>query len=134
MKKVMMMLVMAMSMMLVTGCDGGNTPSGVAEKSMKLLKDKDYKGYVDLFYFSEKAKKEEIEKNKQLCVSLMESKATEEFEKKGGIKEYKVVSEEVKDSVATVKVNVVYGNNSTKDENIKLKKDTSGNWKIDVGK
>lgn len=119
--------------LLLTAC-GSNTPAGVAEKAVEHLKKNDYKGYVELVYIDENEKKEDREKLKQEYVMLLESKMKGELEKKGGIKEYKTLSETVQDSVAEVKMNIVYGNQSTEEETMNFKKDKSGEWKIDSGK
>lgn len=72
--------------------------------------------------------------------SMIASKADQTLAKKQGIKGYEILSEEVtpaeenKPETAVVKVKIEYGDASTKEETVKLKKDDAGDWKIDMGK
>lgn len=134
MKNLLKLFALAAMVVMFGGCSKPNTPSGVAEQAMSCLKSKDYKGYVDLLYFSDKVKKEDLEKTKQQYVSILESKMSEEFDKQGGIKKYEVASENITDSTANVKMNITYGNDSTKVEDMKLRMDKGGDWKLDSGK
>lgn len=126
------------AMILAMASCSSNTPAGVAEKSVKCIQEKDYKGYVDLVYFNEKdsTSKEDKEKIKEMLVSLMEEKADSEYKKTGGIKSFETVSEEISEDEKTAKVvmKLTYGNGTSKEENIKLRKDADGNWRIDIGK
>ena len=56
--------------------------------------------------------------------------------KNGGIKSYEALSEQIDESgeSAVVKMKIMYGDGSDKEDDIKLKKDEQGNWKIDMGK
>ncbi len=121
---------------IMAGCGGsvdGNSPRGVAEKSVECLKNKDFKGYVDLMYFPTDGKKaEEVEQTKTMYVSMLQNKYQEATKAQGNIKTYEVVSEEVKDTMATVKMAIAYENkNDTTD--IKLK-NKEGKWYLDAGK
>lgn len=121
----------------MTSCSS-NTPKGVAEKSMKCLVDKDYKGYVDLIYTKDNPKEspEEIKQQKEMLASLLKDKAEKEYKKNKGISSYEIVNEETSENgeKAKVKMKVTYGNGEVKDEEIELCKDKDGNWKIDMGK
>lgn len=121
---------------IMAGCGGsvdGNSPRGVAEKSVECLKNKDFKGYVDLMYFPTDGKKtEEVEQTKTMYVSMLQNKYQEATKKDGDIKSYEFVSEDVKDSVATVKIAVTYAN-KTDTTDVKLKS-KEGQWYLDAGK
>ena len=48
-----MMVVTCGMMLMLTSCKSESEQRQVAEKAMECLKNKDFKGYVDLMYFSE---------------------------------------------------------------------------------
>lgn len=139
MKKILSVTVLVMALAMLVACGGGNTPSSVVEKSMKCLQDKDYEGYVDLLYIDVK-EGEDPEVQRNVVASMIASKADQTLAKKQGIKGYEILSEEVtpaeenKPETAVVKVKIEYGDASTKEETVKLKKDDAGDWKIDMGK
>lgn len=139
MKKILSVTVLVMALAMSVACGGGSTPSSVVEKSMKCLQDKDYEGYVDLLYIDVK-EGEDPEVQRNAVVSMIASKADQTLAKKQGIKSYEILSEEVtpaeenKPETAVVKVKIEYGDSSTKEETVKLKKDNAGDWKIDMGK
>jgi recombination DNA repair RAD52 pathway protein len=139
MKKILSVTVLVMALAMLVACGGGNTPSSVVEKSMKCLQDKDYEGYVDLLYIDVK-EGEDPEVQRNAVASMIASKADQTLAKKQGIKSYEILSEEVtpaeenKPETAVVKVKIEYGDASTKEETVKLKKDDAGDWKIDMGK
>ncbi len=120
---------------VMTSCGGNaadNTPSAVAEKSMKCLKDKDYKGYVDLMDIKAKDGSS-VEETKSAYTAMLSSKFQEAEKKSGPMKDFKVLGEEVKDSTAVVKVAVNYEQKSDTTD-VKLKMNKDGEWKLDVGK
>lgn len=139
MKKILSVTVLVMALAMLVACGGGSTPSSVVEKSMKCLQDKDYEGYVDLLYIDVK-EGEDPEVQRNAVASMIASKADQTLAKKQGIKGYEILSEEVtpaeenKPETAVVKVKIEYGDASTKEETVKLKKDNAGDWKIDMGK
>lgn len=139
MKKILSVTVLVMALAMLVACGGGSTPSSVVEKSMKCLQDKDYEGYVDLLYIDVK-EGEDPEVQRNAVASMIASKADQTLAKKQGIKSYDILSEEVipaeenKPETAVVKVKIEYGDSSTKEETVKLKKDNAGDWKIDMGK
>ena len=139
MKKILSVTVLVMALAMLVACGGGNTPSSVVEKSMKCLQNKDYEGYVDLLYIDVK-EGEDPEVQRNAVASMIASKADQTLAKKQGIKSYEILSEEVtpaeenKPETAVVKVKIEYGDASTKEETVKLKKDNAGDWKIDMGK
>lgn len=136
MKKIATLFGIIALVLMMTSC--GNTPTSVAEKSVKCLQNKDYKGYVDLIYYSEEDEKspEELEKGKETLVALMEDKAGNEMKKNGGIKSYETVSEEISENgkTATVTMKLTYGDGTSKEEAFKLRKNSDDKWRIDVGK
>ena len=115
-----------------------NAPTKVAEKSIACIQKGDYEGYVDLIYQKkeEGKDKKEIEDEKQMLVAMMKDKATKKFEKQDGIKSYEALSEEISEDgkTAIVKMKIVMGDGSETTDDIKLRKDEDGNWKLDIGK
>lgn len=136
MRKLLISAFAFVAVCIMTACGGSVEQSGprsVAEKSVECLKNKDFKGYVDLMYFPTEGKKaEEIEQTKAMYVSMLQNKYQEATKKDGDIKGYEFVSEEVKDSVATVKMVVSY-ENKTDTTDVKLK-NKEGKWFLDAGK
>ncbi len=124
-----------MAVAVLVSCSGGlKTPSDAAKKGVECLKEKNWDGYVDLLYFSDAIKKEDVEKTKQQYLGLLKGKMEETLDKTGGIKSYEVLSEEVKDSTAVVKMKITYGDDSTKEEEMKTRLAKDGNWLLDSGK
>ena len=123
--------------LVMTSCNS-NTPTKVAEKSITCIQKGDYEGYVDLIYQKkeEGKDKKEIEDEKQMLVAMMKDKATKKFEKQDGIKSYEALSEEISEDgkTAIVKMKIVMGDGSETTDDIKLRKDEDGNWKLDIGK
>ena len=123
--------------LVMTSCNS-NIPTKVAEKSIACIQKGDYEGYVDLIYQKkeEGKDKKEIEDEKQMLVAMMKDKATKKFEKQDGIKSYEALSEEISEDgkTAIVKMKIVMGDGSETTDDIKLRKDEDGNWKLDIGK
>lgn len=136
MKKILFVAVMCLFAVMFSGCGGAKTPKDVAEKSIKCLKNKDYKGYVELVSLKDEAKmsSEELKKSREQMAVLLESKISSEVDKKGGIDSYEIGEETIDEDEAKVKTTIKYGDGSEKESTIKLKKNEDGDWKIDAGK
>ena len=136
MKKILFVAVMCLFAVMFSGCGGAKTPKDVAEKSIKCLKNKDYKGYVELVSLKDEAKmsSEELKKSREQMAVLLESKISSEVDKKGGIDSYEIGEETIDEDEAKVKAMIKYGDGSEKESTIKLKKNEDGDWKIDAGK
>ncbi len=135
MKKLLGILSLLTAMFVMAACSGGNTPGGVAEKAVKCMKDKDYKGYVDLVSITEKGEHSEAEMRSELTMLLSE-KASKDIEKDGEIESYKILSEEISEdgAHAMVKMQIAYSKGNTDTEEIKLVKTDAGDWMLDMGK
>ncbi len=135
MKKLLGLATIIMAVMLLAGCSD-NSPKGVAAKALDCIIDKDFAGYADLLYLKADGK-EDIDTQKKAISSMLEDKYDKSLGTKGGLKSYEILGEEVDEDgkKAVVNVKLVYGNGEEKDgETIELRKDDSGNWKIDNGK
>ena len=89
---------------------------------------------AELVYFKEdKAPKTDAEKEQ--LVAMMQSKVSTTYANNGELKSYEILSEEISEdgTEAVVKAKMEF-EKKTSDENIKLKKDAEGNWKIDMSK
>ena len=124
MKKILFVAVMCLFAVMFSGCGGAKTPKDVAEKSIKCLKNKDYKGYVELVSLKDEAKmsSEELKKSREQMAVLLESKISSEVDKKGGIDSYEIGEETIDEDEAKVKATIKYGDGSEKESTIKLKK------------
>ena len=122
----MFMCLMAVTFMI--SCSDNNTPAAVAEKAAKCLSNKDYNGLAQLVDLPDEDKAE--------LVSLIEEKASDELEAKGGISSYEILSTDVDEAngTATVTMNYTYGNGSKEEEHLNLVKSDSGDWKLSMDK
>lgn len=135
MKKLTGFIILLIVAFTMSGCSD-NSPRAVAEKALSYMQKENWEGYVDLMYITDKENKNN-DKNKKEFVELLKDKGGKVIEKKGGIKSYEILSEEISEdgNTAIVKTKIVYGKDGLEEnENIKLKKDDNGNWKIDLGK
>ena len=129
MKKILVMFTMCLMMMAVmTSCGSSheNTPRGVAEAAVKCLANKDYKGYMNLTNATDQ--------QKQAMAQMLE-KVGQQVDEKGGMKSYEIVDEQVDEEkgTATVTVKVVYENETSEDNKMKMvKKD--GDWLLTTDK
>ena len=137
MKKVllMLMIIAAYGMMLTSCGSGPSEQRKLAEKAMECLKNKDFKGYVDLVYFSESdsSDPEKLAQKKESMTQMLQGKiAMSEGQKDGwkGIKSYSYVSEQTDSTTSVVKM--AYVNNEDKPDtmDIKLQLDEKGQWRI----
>lgn len=74
MKKIILSLFVAVAALALWSCGDSNTPSAVAEKSVKCLQNSDYEGYVDLLGTGDGKDSEEGEE--QLVALLREKGKT----------------------------------------------------------
>ncbi|MBO4315691.1 MAG: DUF4878 domain-containing protein [Prevotella sp.] len=141
MKKFLLFVVAIVAVVLVAlavlgSCGSSNSPKGVAKQSMECLKNKDFKGYTDLMYFSKKDLEtpEKVQSEKESYQELLQKAFAQRTEDKGDIKDYNVVEQLVEDSAAVVKMAVVSTTDKKDTIDIKLRKDDHGDWKIDTKK
>ncbi len=137
MAKLLSLAAMLCLALFVSSCSS-NTPTAVAEKSIECIKDQKFDEYVELIYVkpSEKEDAGKYKKEKEQFAAMLQEKYAKTLEKNGGIKSYKIISEEIAEDgeTAVVMVKITNGNGSEEDDTIKLRKDDEGNWKIDMGK
>lgn len=107
-------------------------PLAVAEKAVENIQKGDYEAYVEQLYMEPDQSAEEVRQQKEMLTSLLTEKYNEMLEKRGGLKSYSVVSEEVDEQAGTacVEFKAVYGNGDEESLNVDLKKDANGDWKV----
>lgn len=130
--------VCALAMALVMTSCGGNTPQKAAEKAVECIQDENYEGYVDMVYMKpdETKNADDVKNSKQMLTALLKDKASKQKEKNGGIEKYETLSEEMAEdgNTAVVRMKITYGDGSEKEEDVKMRKDENGDWKVDMGK
>lgn len=135
MKKLFGFMVAVVAMLAMASCGGGgNSPKGVAEQFIKAVQKQDGKKMAELVYYEEgKAPKSDAEKDQ--VAAMMQSKASTTYANNGELKSYEILSEEISEdgTEAVVKAKMEF-EKKTSDDDIKLKKDAEGNWKIDMSK
>lgn len=126
-------LVIALSFVL-SSCGGStgssNSPSKAVEKAFGYYLKKDYDRMAAMYANGEgkKLTKEELDK-----VKAMMPYATQQDEKKGGLKDFEIVEETIADDGNSAKVKVVkkYGNGKEDTDRLTLVK-VDGDWLINV--
>lgn len=135
MKKLFGFMVAVVAMLAMASCGGGgNSPKGVAEQFIKAVQKQDGKKMAELVYYEEgKAPKSDAEKDQ--VAAMMQSKASTTYANNGELKSYEILSEEIsEDGTEAVVETKMEFEKKTSDDDIKLKKDAEGNWKIDMSK
>lgn len=124
----MWMACLAVLAMLMVGCDKSSETQKVAEKYMEFTKNEDVDAMFDMMYF-------ENENAKEGMKAMVKEKISSKSDKYKKIKSYEFVDETLdKDKgIAVVNFNIVYENDSTADNQVKLKK-IDDKWMVDTGK
>lgn len=136
MKKNGMLIVLTYALaIIISSCGGGssasgNSPSKTVEKAFGYYMKKDYDRMAAMYANGEAKKltKEELDK-----VKAMMPYATQEDEKKGGLKGYEITEETIAEDGNSAKVRVVkkYGNGKEDTDRLTLVK-VDGDWLINV--
>ncbi len=136
MKKTMFGLIAMFAIMYAfVGCGSANTPTGVAEATLKCIQKGDTKGYVDLIYLKDNESGTVAEQKEQL-VALLSSKMTKTIEMKQGLKSWEFVSEEISEEGDRAKVvaKLFWGDGSEDEQSFDTIKDENGKWMLNVSK
>jgi hypothetical protein len=125
---------------LLTSCGGGGggaaailskTPGDVVKSAINALKAKDYPGVIKYYVRKDGVEftKEDTEKFTGLCTW-----ASEEYDKKQGLKSIEIVEEKVAEDgmTATVKYKLLFNNGTDSNDKVDLKK-VNGDWLIIIG-
>ena len=128
----MFALLIACFAMVVTSC-ADNSPEGVVTKAAKLLQEKDYKAYVDLFQFKDESDAEKVKEKKAGIVQMLTEKAEKKPEDMT-FKSFEIVEKEIGENSAKFKVKFIRENGTEKIQSMDLIKNDDGKWKLDAGK
>lgn len=118
--------------MVVTSCSD-NSPEGVVTKAAKLLQEKDYKAYVDLFQFKDESDAEKVKEKKAGIVQMLTEKAEKNPEDMT-FKSFEIVEKKIGENSAKFKVKFIRENGTEKIQSMDLIKNEDGKWKLDAGK
>lgn len=131
MNRFFLAFILAAISILALSCGQGNSPKGVTAESIECLQNKDYKGYVDLMLI-EKDGTPIPDADKEKFVDIIKQKCESGIEKKGGIKDYEILGEEIneEEGTAIVKTKITCGDGDTEESETNLKLDENKNWKI----
>ena len=135
MKKSVLLASAALMVGYLTSCGGGgNTPKGVTEQFIKAIQEQDGEKMAELVYYKE-GKAPSSDAEKQQAAAMMTSKASMTYQNNGALKSYEILSEEISEdgNEAVVKTKIEF-EKKTDEDDVKLKKDADGNWKIDMSK
>lgn len=125
-----MVLLLTITAFSCGSSSSGSSPSDAVETLFKHIKAKDYDKAMSLFYFEEGEELSEADMQKVKALLMAES---EEYEKKGGLKDIEIVEETV-DSNGTsgeVDFKIIYGNGDEDKRNYDTKK-VNGKWKLEM--
>lgn len=135
MRKIIGFCMMFAVILLAASCSSYDTPSKAMDQYLNSLKDGNYEKFVDGMFFNEDISEEDVQKTKEQFVSLLNDKVTQENEKRGGLKDVQVLSEEISEdgTTAVVTYKMIYGDGEEKeDRQAMINKD--GKWFMDMKK
>lgn len=135
MKKLVLFSAMVVAMLALVSCSsGGSGPADALKKYATALQDGNYEKFVDGINFSN-ATPDQQKEAREGFVALVKEKGAKEFEKKGGFKDFEILSEEIAEdgNSAVVKFKQIYGNGEEEESEQKMVK-VDGKWLMDIGK
>ena len=124
----MWMACLCMLAMLIVSCEKKSETRIVAEKYMEATKNEDVDAMFELMHFDKAEQKEGMK-------AMVKEKISQKSEGYKKVKSYSFIDETVDEKQGTAVVNfeIVYDTDSTKKDNVKLKK-YDGEWMVDGGK
>ena len=124
----MWMACLCMLAMLIVSCEKKSETRIVAEKYMEATKNEDVDAMFELIHFDKAEEKEGMK-------AMVKEKISQKSEGYKKVKSYSFIDETVDEKQGTAVVNfeIVYDTDSTKKDNVKLKK-YDGEWLVDSGK
>ena len=125
MKKLLSIFAILTAAFLLFSCDKSKGPEDVAKKAITALQKGDYDAYAATFDLSESDQK--------MLAGLVDEKMKEVIDKKGGIKDYKILETNVDGETAKVKCKLIYKDGTEEDQNMDFKL-VDGQWKQTLNK
>lgn len=135
MRKLICLSAVLLAVMAMVSCSGStSTPSSAFEKYSSGMISGDYDKFVEGVYLSQVEPEKQAEYKENLKI-MIESKGKASMEKKGGLKEIVIISEEISEdgNSAVVKFKQVFGDGSEEEEDQKMVK-VDDKWLMDIGK
>lgn len=96
-------------------------PEKAAKEAIAAIQKGDYDAYAATFDMSESDQK--------ILAGMIEEKAQSQIDKKGGIKDYKILESSIDDDKATVSVQLNYKDGSEDTQTLNFVKKEDGSWK-----
>lgn len=130
MRKILFSLAALVLAFVATGCTD-NSPKAAAEKVAQCMIDGDYEALADMVYIEAEDGKDIGEQRREI-VELFKGFIGKAVEQKGGLKKVETLSEETSDDgqEAIVKQRSTYGNGDEMEDEMKLKRDGHGDWRL----
>lgn len=135
MKKVFYFGMLAIAILVMAACSSSNNPGDALKKYGQYLQNGDYENFVEGLAFDSNQDAGKVKEQKEALVSILKEKVSKEYEKKGGIKDIEILSEQITEdgNTAVVKTRYTYGNGETEEEEQQMvKKD--GKWLMSMNK
>lgn len=132
MKKLFYLLVMVVALFTFSACSGSG-PGSALKEYVEAMQKGDYEKCVEGIALVN-VEPDQQQSIRDSYISLMK-KGAKDIERKGGIKNVEILSEEIASdgNTAVVKLKLTYGNGEEETEEQKMVK-TDGKWLMDVGK
>lgn len=124
------LIVAIFAMFMFVGC--GSDPESVAKKWIEAAYNGDTKTVVAELYLTENEMKDESLKPQiEGKMGMVVGEAVSKAKKHGGFKKVEVLSKEVNEDSATIKMKSIFKDGTEESEgNMKLRKNHKGDWKI----
>lgn len=135
MKKVFYFGMLAIAILVMAACSSSSNPGDALKKYGQYLQNGDYENFVEGLAFDNNQDAGKVKEQKEALVSILKEKVSKEYEKKGGIKDIEILSEQIAEdgNTAVVKTRYTYGNGETEEEEQQMvKKD--GKWLMSMNK
>lgn len=135
MKKVFYFGMLAIAILVMAACSSSNNPGDALKKYGQYLQNGNYENFVEGLAFDSNQDAGKVKEQKEALVSILKEKVSKEYEKKGGIKDIEILSEQIAEdgNTAVVKTRYTYGNGETEEEEQQMvKKD--GKWLMSMNK
>lgn len=133
MKKLSYLLMLAI-VFILSACSS-NTPSAVAEKFTQLINDNEFEDAVEMLYVKPGLDADQVAKDKENIVKMLT-----ELSKKKTDKDIATSIEATNETLneagdeATVTIKMTMKDGETDENDVRLKKDENGDWKVMLGK
>lgn len=133
MKQLIRLGLMLIAVLAMVSCTP-STPGAALKNYMSALSEKDYEKFIEGCNISE-ADSDKAKEIHEGLIAMIQEKGSKTIEKKGGLKEIEIVSEEMAEdgNSAIVTYKQHYGDGSVKEDTQKMIK-VDGKWLMDIGK